>query len=170
MKIKVGRNGHFLACSGYPDCTYSRDYVRNEKGEVKAVEIEAEETSDKLCDKCGKPMVIKPGKFGKFFACSGYPDCKNTFTINDKETHFSGQNAAQLMRDLQKDRAQYQRQAKKKKQIKLPINANPCSVCKSTPSELHAHNLNYKFVQFGNCDHELCVTCMKNTLNIISNL
>ena len=82
LKIKVGRNGHFLACSGYPDCTYSRDYVRNEKGQIEAVELEAEEVSDKVCEKCGKPMVIKPGKFGKFFACSGYPDCKNTYSVN----------------------------------------------------------------------------------------
>ena len=82
LKIKVGRNGHSLACSGYPDCTYSRDYVRNEKGEIKAVDIEAEEISDRVCDKCGKPMVIKPGKFGKFFACSGYPECKNTYSVN----------------------------------------------------------------------------------------
>ena len=82
LMIKVGRNGHFLACSGYPDCTYSRDYIRDEKGEIQAVELEAEEMSDRVCDKCGKPMVIKPGKFGKFFACSGYPDCKNTFSVN----------------------------------------------------------------------------------------
>ena len=30
------------------------------------------------CDKCGKPMVIKAGKFGLFLACSGYPECENT--------------------------------------------------------------------------------------------
>ena len=34
--------------------------------------------SGELCDKCGKPMVIKTGRFGRFFACSGYPECKNT--------------------------------------------------------------------------------------------
>lgn len=30
------------------------------------------------CDKCGRPMVIKRSRYGKFIACSGYPDCKNT--------------------------------------------------------------------------------------------
>ncbi len=37
-----------------------------------------EEKTDEVCDKCGKPMVIKMGRFGKFLACSGYPECKNT--------------------------------------------------------------------------------------------
>ncbi len=37
-----------------------------------------EEKSDEICDKCGKPMVIKMGRFGKFQACTGYPECKST--------------------------------------------------------------------------------------------
>lgn len=37
-----------------------------------------EEATDEVCDKCGKPMVIKTGRFGRFYACTGYPDCKNT--------------------------------------------------------------------------------------------
>ena len=36
------------------------------------------ETTDEICDKCGKPMVVRYGKFGKFLACSGFPECKNT--------------------------------------------------------------------------------------------
>lgn len=36
-----------------------------------------EEKTDSVCEKCGKPMIIKMGRFGKFMACSGYPDCKN---------------------------------------------------------------------------------------------
>ena len=42
--------------------------------DVKAME----EPTDEVCDKCGKPMVIKWGRYGKFLACSGYPECKNT--------------------------------------------------------------------------------------------
>lgn len=37
-----------------------------------------EEATDIVCDKCGKPMVIKIGRFGKFLACTGYPECKST--------------------------------------------------------------------------------------------
>jgi len=82
LSIKVGRNGHFLACNGYPECTYSRDYTRDEKGNIHPVELEADEISDRVCEKCGKPMVIKPGRFGKFFACTGYPECKHTYSVN----------------------------------------------------------------------------------------
>lgn len=48
--------------------------------ELKSYKIPDEET-DEVCEKCGKPMVIKHGRFGKFMACSGYPDCKNTKKI-----------------------------------------------------------------------------------------
>ncbi len=37
-----------------------------------------DETTDEICEKCGKPMVIKHGRFGKFIACSGFPECRNT--------------------------------------------------------------------------------------------
>ncbi|MDD4931545.1 MAG: type I DNA topoisomerase [Candidatus Colwellbacteria bacterium] len=39
------------------------------------------EPTDEICEKCGKPMVIKTGRFGRFMACSGYPECKNTKKI-----------------------------------------------------------------------------------------
>lgn len=48
--------------------------------EMKEVEIR-DEPSDETCDKCGKPMVYKMGRFGKFLACSGFPDCRNTKPI-----------------------------------------------------------------------------------------
>lgn len=53
--------------------------------EVKKHEIE--ETTDEICDKCGKPMIVKMGRFGKFIACSGFPECRNTKKIkNEQET------------------------------------------------------------------------------------
>jgi DNA topoisomerase-1 len=48
--------------------------------EIEKVEIEDEPT-DEICELCGRPMVIKHGRFGEFIACSGYPDCKNTKPI-----------------------------------------------------------------------------------------
>lgn len=48
--------------------------------EAEKVKVVAEETDEK-CDVCGKPMVIRYGRFGKFLACSGFPDCKNTKAI-----------------------------------------------------------------------------------------
>ena len=40
-----------------------------------------DEPTDQTCEKCGKAMIIKTGRFGKFMACSGFPECKNTKTI-----------------------------------------------------------------------------------------
>jgi len=82
LRIKVGKNGHFIACSGYPECTYSNDYSRDEKGNIQPVEYSKEEVTDKVCEKCGKSMVIKRGRYGSFLACSGYPECKNTQSLN----------------------------------------------------------------------------------------
>lgn len=43
--------------------------------------FEVEETIEMSCEKCGKPMVVRLGRFGKFLACSGFPECKNTKPI-----------------------------------------------------------------------------------------
>jgi DNA topoisomerase-1 len=75
MVIKWGRNGQFLACSGYPDCKTTKPFIRKENGEVEAA---PEETTDELCPKCNSPMVVKRGRFGKFLACSRYPECNHT--------------------------------------------------------------------------------------------
>lgn len=77
MVIKWGRHGHFLACSGYPDCKNTKEFTRAEDGDIRIVE-KAEETTDETCEKCGSPMVVKSGRFGRFLACSSYPSCKST--------------------------------------------------------------------------------------------
>ncbi len=48
--------------------------------EMKEIEIK-DEPSDEICEKCGSPMVYKMGRFGKFLACSGFPECRNTKPI-----------------------------------------------------------------------------------------
>jgi DNA topoisomerase-1 len=53
-------------------------------GEEKIVKIDLTEETDEVCEKCGKPMVIKHGRFGKFLACSGFPDCKNAKPLLSK--------------------------------------------------------------------------------------
>ena len=87
LHVKVGKNGHFLACSGYPDCSYSRDYIRDERGKIQPVESHIEEVVDKVCEKCDSPMVVKRGRYGEFLACSAYPDCKNTQSLNANGTN-----------------------------------------------------------------------------------
>ena len=51
--------------------------LENKYEEIKKEEIMPIEKSNETCEKCGKPMIIKTGRYGKFLACSGYPDCKN---------------------------------------------------------------------------------------------
>ncbi|MCC8069163.1 MAG: type I DNA topoisomerase [Ruminococcus sp.] len=60
---------------------FDKTLTKAEKAmEGKRVKI-PDETTDVICDICGKPMVIKIGRFGKFLACSGFPDCTNTKKI-----------------------------------------------------------------------------------------
>ena len=84
LRIKIGRNGPFLGCSGYPECRFTQNYTRNEKGRIEAVRPVVDQPTDKVCEKCGSPMVQKKGRFGPFLACSAYPDCKNTMSLKEK--------------------------------------------------------------------------------------
>jgi DNA topoisomerase-1 len=79
MMIRWGRNGFFLACAGYPKCNNTRE-IKSRKGNV--VEIAPIEDTGEECEKCGKPMIIRRGRYGRFLACSGYPDCKNTRSVS----------------------------------------------------------------------------------------
>jgi DNA topoisomerase-1 len=50
-----------------------------DKAQAEMKDFKSEQTpTDIVCEKCGKPMLIKWGRNGQFLACSGYPDCKNT--------------------------------------------------------------------------------------------
>jgi DNA topoisomerase I len=76
MVIKWGRNGHFLACTGYPECRNTKEYVKNEDGSLTIVSTTR--PSDMKCPTCGSDMVIRRGRFGEFQACTKYPECKTT--------------------------------------------------------------------------------------------
>jgi DNA topoisomerase-1 len=77
MVMKFGRTGQFLGCSKYPECKATRPMG----GAPRAEAVE----SAHACPKCGKPLLIRENKRGeKFFSCSGFPECKESFNI-DKE-------------------------------------------------------------------------------------
>ncbi|MCP4023738.1 MAG: DNA topoisomerase I, partial [Desulfobacteraceae bacterium] len=82
LNIKIGKNGHFIACTGYPECSFTSNYLRDEKGKIEIVEKFSDDTKIKDCIKCGKPMIQKEGRFGLFLACTGYPSCKHTESLN----------------------------------------------------------------------------------------
>ena len=73
LVIRWGKtNGPFVEC---PRCRFKSHYERDEHGEIRLI---PEEETGEVCEKCGRPMVVKQGRYGSFLACSGYPECKNT--------------------------------------------------------------------------------------------
>jgi DNA topoisomerase I len=77
MVIKWGQFGSFMACTGYPDCTNTRE-IRTEDDEAAEGGEKKEEAEVEPCENCGRPMALKRGRFGQFWACTGYPECKTT--------------------------------------------------------------------------------------------
>jgi DNA topoisomerase I len=84
MVIKFGRFGQFLACANYPECKTTREISSGKKktegDTTNAVGSEAAAGTEEdapVCEHCGKPMALKSGRFGKFYGCTGYPECRN---------------------------------------------------------------------------------------------
>jgi DNA topoisomerase-1 len=85
MVIRLGRNGQFLSCTGYPDCDGTSDLPPELAAKYSSPGPPAPEIAEQSCEKCGKPMGVKRGRFGFFLACTGYPECRNTKKIVMKE-------------------------------------------------------------------------------------
>ena len=77
--IRSGKYGKFLACENYPTCKYHK--ALNEK--------EAPETLDRVCPECGKPLLKRKSRYGTYFvACSGFPKCKYTESIEGEKPKY----------------------------------------------------------------------------------
>jgi len=74
MIIKWGRNGRFMACTGYPTCKTTKPLPGERE--------KTEHLAGMVCELCGGDMVVKAGRFGTFLGCSNYPTCKNTKPIS----------------------------------------------------------------------------------------
>jgi DNA topoisomerase-1 len=75
LVYRFGKNGKFLSCSAYPDCTFACPCDQDGK-------MIEEKVTDHKCPTCGKPMVHKSGRFGPFLGCSDYPECKTTLKLD----------------------------------------------------------------------------------------
>lgn len=75
MVVKWSKSGQFLACTGFPSCRNARSL---DEGTPGAGDPDAEKEDYGTCDKCQSPLVLRTGRFGKFYACSTYPKCKFT--------------------------------------------------------------------------------------------
>lgn len=74
---KFGKMGNFIACSGYPECKYTRSIDGESAEELPELE--------KDCPKCTKPLAYKRGRYGVFIGCTGYPDCRHIESTKEKE-------------------------------------------------------------------------------------
>lgn len=74
MLLRWGKNGEYIVCSGKPACKNKKNVTIEDDGTIKIVEQEVKG----ICEKCGGNLVEKRGRFGRFLACSNYPDCKFT--------------------------------------------------------------------------------------------
>src|SRR5689334_3260873 len=81
LVIKWGKHGSFYACSTYDkddpnSCTFTKENPID-LPDLDSADMQ-ETTQEEYCENCGRPMVLKRGRFGQFMACTGYPDCKTT--------------------------------------------------------------------------------------------
>jgi len=72
--IKRGKFGQFYACTGFPECRYTKPYLTPEE---EAIKDQAEAlAASKKCPKCSSELKARKGRFGWFIGCSKYPECK----------------------------------------------------------------------------------------------
>ena len=69
LSIRLGRNGRFIGCTDYPECSYTRNLNDSASSEPELVD-------GRECPECTSPLVYKSSKYGKFIGCTGYPDCR----------------------------------------------------------------------------------------------
>ena len=109
------------------------------------------QASEETCPKCGRSMVIKVGRFGKFIACSGYPDCKTTMPYLVKIGISCPQCGGELVRRISKKKRVFYGCSKFPK-CQFTVNrkpiAKPCPDCGSL------------LIQFGR-DWAKCVACQR---------
>ena len=75
LVIRFGKAGPFLGCSRFPECSFTSNFKRNEDGTITLTAAPEPKMLAEKCPQCGKQLRELQGKFGKFIACSGYPDC-----------------------------------------------------------------------------------------------
>ena len=77
LKLRMGKNGLFVACSGYPACTFTVHIPDPDEDAIDAVELEST-----MCEECGSPMKLRQSRAGKaFLGCTAYPKCRNIVNV-----------------------------------------------------------------------------------------
>ncbi len=78
LKLRMGKAGLFIACSGYPDCTWTVDIPETEEDPLDVSELEGQ-----TCEECGSPMRLRTARTGSvFLGCTAYPRCRNAVNVS----------------------------------------------------------------------------------------
>lgn len=78
LHIRTGKQGPFLGCSNYPECSYLRPL--HEKSDIQKV------LSGSHCPLCDKELALKQGRYGLYIGCTAYPDCLHTAQLSEEKT------------------------------------------------------------------------------------
>jgi DNA topoisomerase-1 len=104
-----------------------------DKAWINLEKVSMTQVSEETCPKCGRPMVIKVGRFGKFLACSGYPDCKTTMPYVVKTGVSCPQCGGELVKRISKKKKKVFYGCSKFPKCKFTVNlrpiAQPCPDC-----------------------------------------
>ena len=77
LKLRMGKNGLFVACSGYPKCTFTENIPDPDEDVMDAAELETA-----ACEECGSPMKLRQSRSGSaFLGCTAYPKCRNIVNV-----------------------------------------------------------------------------------------
>ena len=77
LKLRMGKNGLFIACSGYPECDFTQDIPDPDEDVMDATELEST-----MCEECGSPMKLRQSRAGSaFLGCTAYPKCRNVVNV-----------------------------------------------------------------------------------------
>ena len=77
LKLRMGKNGLFIACSGYPACTFTQNIPDPDEDVMDATELEST-----MCEECGSPMKLRQSRAGSaFLGCTAYPKCRNIVNV-----------------------------------------------------------------------------------------
>jgi len=74
--------------------------LKNKYEIINKNDIMPEEKSTEVCEKCGAPMIVKTGRYGKFLACSGFPECKNIKSLPGTDKNGNGQADSEEIKEL----------------------------------------------------------------------
>ena len=77
IMMRSGRFGLFFGCSRYPECSYTRNPEPAAGDGDGGAEEAASPEEVPPCEKCGSPMTLRRSRYGTFYGCSNYPECKN---------------------------------------------------------------------------------------------